>query len=257
VSALKSDFVANVSHELKTPLSLIRLFGELLLLERAESPEKKRKYLSIIVGESERLTALIENVLDFARLERGKASYDFEEADLREVVQRAMDVYKHRAERESVELVASVPAEPLSANVDKRALELAVMNLVDNALKYAREGGRVEIDAGTLDGGDAFLRVTDFGPGIPQNERSRIFERFFRGATADSTRARGSGIGLSLVRHIAEAHGGRVRVFSPAHPDGRGARFTIELGSRTRRRAADRLSLPPTPAAPREKPTDT
>lgn len=254
VSALKSDFVANVSHELKTPLALIRLFGELLLLERADSPEKKRQYLSIIVGESERLTALIENVLDFARLERGKASYDFEEADVRDVVQRAIDVYKHRAERESVELVPSVPDEPLSANVDKRALELAVMNLVDNALKYAREGGRVEIEAGTLESGDPFLSVTDFGPGIPPNERGRIFERFFRGATADSTRARGSGIGLSLVRHIAQAHGGRVRVFSPAHADGRGARFTLELGTRTRLRGAERTTVPPARAPSREPP---
>lgn len=231
LSALKSDFVANVSHELKTPLSLIRLFGELLLLDRAQSPEKRKQYLSIIVGESERLTALIENVLDFARLERGKASYDFAVSDLCEVVQRSVDIYKFRAERENVTLNLKLPSAPLLARIDKRALELAVMNLIDNALKYAKDGALVDVECDESATG-TFVKVSDYGPGIPRHEQTRIFERFFRGSSADETRARGSGIGLSLVRHIAQAHGGRVRVSSPIHPDGRGTSFTIELGKR-------------------------
>ena len=231
LEGMRRDFIANVSHELKTPLSLIRLFGELLLLDRAQSPEKRKQYLSIIVGESERLTALIENVLDFARLERGKASYDFAVSDLCEVVQRSVDIYKFRAERENVTLNLKLPSAPLLARIDKRALELAVMNLIDNALKYAKDGALVDVECDESSTG-TFVKVSDYGPGIPRHEQTRIFERFFRGSSADETRARGSGIGLSLVRHIAQAHGGRVRVSSPIHPDGRGTSFTIELGKR-------------------------
>ncbi len=253
LSALKSDFVANVSHELKTPLSLIRLFGELLLLDRAQTAEKKKQYLSIIVSESERLTALIENVLDFARLERGKTSYEFASADLSAVVQRAVDIYKYRAEREQVTLNLVLPDAPLLANVDQRALELAVMNLIDNALKYGKDGGHVDVECGQ-ESGRSFIRVADYGPGIPAREQSRIFERFFRGQTASESQTRGSGIGLSLVRHIAVGHGGRVRVRSPIRAGG-GTSFTIELGRRTREEGSRDSTLPPRPETDADGPT--
>ncbi len=204
LSGLKSDFVANVSHELKTPLSLIRMFGELLLMDRAQNAEKKKQYLEIIVSESERLTALIENVLDFARVERGKATYDFAPGSVAEIARRAVEVYRQRAGREGVDLSFELSGPPADANIDSKAIELAVMNLIDNALKYAKEGGkvvvRVEADEATVR-----LRVVDFGPGIPADEQRRIFERFYRGKSAEVSRARGSGIGLSLVRHIVES----------------------------------------------------
>jgi len=242
VAGLKSDFVANVSHELKTPLSLIRMFGELLLLERVKSEEKRKQYLEIIVGESERLTALIENVLDFARVERGKTEYDFASGQVGDVAQRAVDIYRFRAERENVTLDIEVEPELPTAKIDARALELAVMNLIDNALKYAKDGGKVEVRV-AREGKNVTASVSDFGPGVPKEEQARIFERFYRGSSAGATRARGSGIGLALVRHITESHGGRVRVFSPTLPGGGGTTFRIEV-------PAESALAPPTDPAP-------
>jgi two-component system phosphate regulon sensor histidine kinase PhoR len=230
LAALKSDFVANVSHELKTPLSLIRMFGELLLGGRAPSDEKRRQYLQIIVSESERLTALIENVLDFAKVERGKAAYEFAPGDVGEVVARAVDLYRYRAEREGVDVRLEIEGGLPPAQIDERALELAIMNLLDNALKYAKDGGRVDASVGPAGGGDRIeVRVTDRGPGIEPEEQGHIFERFARGRRASEQRVRGSGIGLALVKHIAESHGGRISVESPVTGDGRGSAFVLSL----------------------------
>jgi two-component system phosphate regulon sensor histidine kinase PhoR len=226
LAALKSDFVANVSHELKTPLALVRMFGEMLLSGRVASEDKRRQYLGIIVGESERLSALIENVLDFAKVERGKAAYEFAPGQLGEVVARAVDVYRYRAEREGMEVTLRAQGSLPPASLDARAVELAVINLLDNALKYAREGGRVDVEVIHV-GGLLRVRVADRGPGIPADEQDRIFERFVRGRNASESRARGSGIGLALVKHIAENHGGRVEVESPVTADGRGSAFDL------------------------------
>lgn len=225
LSALKSDFVANVSHELKTPLSLVRMFAELLLSGRVPSEEKRREYAQIILNESERLTGLIENVLDFARVERGKSAFTFQTGDISEVVVRAVDFYRHRAEREGVGLrVAIEPDLPL-ASFDDRAIELLVMNLLDNALKYAKEGKLVEVNLfrrSTV----LHLHVVDHGPGVPEGERRRIFERFVRGKAAQERPIRGSGIGLALVKHIADSHGGSAWVESET---GRGSTFVVTI----------------------------
>jgi len=213
---LKSDFVANVSHELKTPLSLVRMFSELLQSGRVESEEKRRQYLQIIVGESDRLASLIENVLDFAKVERGRQAYHFADGNLGEVVVRAVDVCRVRAEREGTELELDLAPGLPNVRLDERALEIAVINLIDNAMKYAP--GRVSVavvaSSGTLE-----VRVTDRGPGIVPEDRKRIFERFVRGKPSEGKQVRGSGIGLALVKHIAEAHGGKAWV-EPAVPKG-------------------------------------
>src|SRR5580658_2878952 len=128
ISALKSDFVANVSHELKTPLALVRMFGEMLQSGRVASEEKRQEYLDIIVSESERLSALIENVLDFARVEKGRQAYDFADGDVGEAVSRAVNVYRYRAEREGVDLTTEVDQNLPRAHIDERALQLAVIN---------------------------------------------------------------------------------------------------------------------------------
>jgi two-component system, OmpR family, phosphate regulon sensor histidine kinase PhoR len=213
---LKSDFVANVSHELKTPLSLVRMFSELLQSGRVENDEKRRQYLQIIVGESDRLAALIENVLDFAKVERGRQAYHFAEANLGDVVTRAVDVCRLRAEREGAELELE-PLPPLeNVRIDERALEIAVINLVDNAMKYAP--GHVSVAVRETPRA-LEIRVADRGPGIPVEDRKRIFERFVRGKPSGGKQVRGSGIGLALVKHIAEAHGGKAWVES-ATPKG-------------------------------------
>ena len=225
LSAMKSDFVANVSHELKTPVSLIRMFGELLHSNRVASEEKRREYLQIILNESDRLTALIDNVLDFAKLERKKFALEPSESDVGNVAARAVEVYRYRAEREGVDLDITIEPPSPRALVDERALELAIINLIDNALKYAKDGKRVVVEVG-IRGQRAEIRVRDFGPGIPGDEQQRIFERFVRGRTTSTTSIRGSGIGLALVRHIAEAHGGKAWVESKL---GEGSVFVIAI----------------------------
>lgn len=223
LAALRGEFVANVSHELKTPLALVRMFGELLMTGRVASEEKKAQYLSIIVRESERLTALIENVLDFARVERGKAAYDFASADVSTVVARAVDACRYRAETEGMRIDSTLM--PVEAVVDERALQLAVINLVENAIKYApgTEVVRVELEN---TGGTVEVRVIDRGPGIDPGDRARIFERFYRGKRAGERQVRGSGIGLSLVQHVVDAHGGEVIV---EETRGGGSTFVIRL----------------------------
>jgi two-component system phosphate regulon sensor histidine kinase PhoR len=228
LAALKSDFVANVSHELKTPLALVRMFGEMLLFGRVPSEDKRRQYLSIIVSESERLTALIENVLDFAKVERGKAAYEFAPGRVGEVVSHAVDVYRYRAEREGIEVSLQIDEALPPSQIDARALELAVINLLDNAFKYAKEGGRVDVEVERV-GKMARVRVSDRGPGIDAEDQERIFERFVRGRLASEARQRGSGIGLALVKHIAESHGGSIRVVSPISEDGHGSAFDLTI----------------------------
>ena len=241
LNALKTDFVANVSHELKTPLALVRMFGELLQSGRVASEDKRKEYLDIIVNESERLSNLIENVLDFARVERGRSAYEFADAsgeDVAQMVQRAVQVLRYRAERENVKLEVEVAGDLPGCRMDQRAVQLAVINLVDNAIKYgcAGTGGDlVRVRVGTESGGLA-ISVIDEGPGIAHGEKDRIFERFVRGSAAHDKGAspvRGSGIGLALVKHIAESHGGEATVES--NPDRKpGSTFTLHIPALTR-----------------------
>ncbi len=220
---LKSDFISNVSHELKTPLSIISMFGELLATGRTKSEEQAAEYAEIIRRESLRLTRLIDNVLDFAKIERGHDVYEFAEGDVGEVVSRALELCKHRLERAELALEVDIAEDLPPAELDANALTLAVLNLVDNAIKYAADGRGFAIAVRARDGG-VELEARDQGPGIPADEQPHIFERFYRARDVRLRPIRGSGIGLALVKHIAEAHGGRVRVDSE---EGQGARFRI------------------------------
>ena len=242
VSSLKSDFVANVSHELKTPLALVRMFAEMLQSGRVANESKRAEYLGIIVRESERLSALIENVLDFARLERGRGSYEFSEGDVGEAVSRAANVYRYRAEREGVMLTMEIEPNLPRAPIDERAIQLAVVNLVDNALKYA-PGSQTVLVRTAADGDQVRVDVVDHGPGVAAEDRQRIFERFVRlpsrGAEAQ---ARGSGIGLALVKHIAESHGGKAWV---TDSPGGGSTFSFSIPSSRARGSHGRLLASP------------
>jgi two-component system phosphate regulon sensor histidine kinase PhoR len=220
---LKSDFISNVSHELKTPLSLIRMFGEMIALGKLKSPEKAKEYADIITRESERLTRLIDNVLDFSRMERGRSAYEFQLGSLGEVVERSLDVYRHRVEREGFKLVTKIDAGLPPAFIDENAMTLLLLNLLENAVKYGK--GEISVYLGQV-GERLRLVVSDQGPGIPRDEQKRIFDRFYRTREARGTNVRGSGIGLALVKHIAEAHGGGVAVESEP---GRGASFIVDV----------------------------
>lgn len=224
---LKSEFVANVSHELKTPLSLIRMFAELLQGGMVGNPEKRKQYVDIIVTESERLGALIENVLNFSKLERGLGAYEFAERDVHDVVRKTLLSLQHRAERTSVVLAHDIPQEPLLVRMDERAVDIAVNNLVDNALKYAAQGGWIGVSVVAGVGPYVEIVVRDRGPGIAPEANARIFQRFVRGEQPPGeTRQRGSGIGLSLVKSVAEAHGGSAWVNNM--PEG-GSAFHLTL----------------------------
>lgn len=178
VSALKSEFISNVSHELKTPLSLIRMFAELLMLGKVKTPEKGKEYAAIITRESERLSRLIDNVLDFSRIERGKAAYEMKPGDLGEVVERALDFYRYRLEREGRQLAVDVPAAVPTTLLDENAMTLLLLNLVDNAVKYGGSGPIMVRLRPSRRGDELQLSVTDQGLGIAAEEQRKIFERF-------------------------------------------------------------------------------
>jgi two-component system, OmpR family, phosphate regulon sensor histidine kinase PhoR len=248
---LKSEFIANVSHELKTPLSVIRMFSEMLLTKRVRDATKQEEYLGIICSETERLTNLIENVLDFAALERGKRKYLLQPALVSDVVARAIDTFRYRFEREGAELHLFEYGGPAHARIDEQAITLAVINLLDNAVKYG-EGTPVDVTIETHDH-EVSIRVRDRGPGIPPQDLKRVFERFYR--SAGSGKTRGSGIGLSLVKHIAEAHGGRALADNAAEG---GAAVTLRLPRREPGERTDpgRRRSEPDPSIDRAEATD-
>lgn len=226
---LKSEFISNVSHELKTPLSIITMFGEMLANGRTKGPEQSTEYAEIIWRESVRLGRLIDNVLDFAKIERGKGVYDFAEADIGDVVERAVDLVGRRLATASMTIDVDIEPELPQVKLDANAFTLAVMNLIDNAIKYASDGKKVELRlarAGSSQGERIELTVRDFGPGIDPEEQQQIFERFYRARAIRLKPIRGSGIGLALVRHIARAHGGDVEVTSAP---GEGSTFRLWL----------------------------
>jgi two-component system phosphate regulon sensor histidine kinase PhoR len=222
---LKSDFISNVSHELKTPLAIISMFGEMLANGKTKSAEQSTEYAEIIWRESVRLGRLIDNVLDFAKIERGMGVYEFAESDVVEVVERATDLATRRLQAANMSLEAHIGEDIPHIQLDANAFTLAVLNLVDNAIKYAADGKKIELSLSRQDD-RVVLAIKDFGPGIPVDEQTRIFERFYRAKEMRLKPIRGSGIGLALVQHIARAHGGDVTVQSTP---GNGATFQLWL----------------------------
>ena len=226
LSAMKNEFVSNVSHELRTPLSSIRVFGEFMRRGRVEDFNKVREYGSYIETESRRLTQLINNILDFSRIESGRKVYTFEEADLEEILAGTLATFTVRLRDKGFDVSYQGPDEPLpEVEVDPNAIDRAVANLLDNAVKYSDGDRAIQV---TLDrsGEEAVISVTDHGIGIPRDEQDKIFERFHRVSTGLVHDVKGSGLGLSLVRHIAESHGGSVSVESEV---GSGSTFSIHL----------------------------
>jgi signal transduction histidine kinase len=225
LAKLKSDFVANVSHELRTPLALIRLYAETLELGRLSAKEKYQEYFRIIREESERLTALINNILDFSRIEAGRKEYEFRETDLAELVHSTLESYRFQMQQNGFAFEENISADIPPVNVDREAIARSLLNLVNNALKYSKDDKYIGVSL-YRSNGSVNLEVRDHGIGIPAHEQEKIFEKFYRCGDPLVHNVKGSGLGLSLVRHIARAHGGDVLVES--HPQ-KGSKFTIAL----------------------------
>ena len=255
LSEMKSNFVSSVSHELRAPIASVRLLAESLERGKVSEPVKQNEYFRFIGQECRRLSALIENVLDFSRIEQGRKQYEFESTDIHALVEQTVKLMESYAAEKGVRLETS-NHEPRTAslelNVDGRAIQQALVNLIDNAIKHSPKDATVTVSLETRNAecevrnGDyensnpqlttCNLSVADHGPGIPASEHEKIFERFYRLGSELRRETQGVGIGLSIVKHIVEAHGGRVQVESEV---GKGSCFTIVLPGETS--ATDKL----------------
>jgi signal transduction histidine kinase len=253
LSDLKSNFVSSVSHELRAPIATVRLLAESLERGKVSDAQKQEEYFRFIGQECRRLSALVENVLDFSRIEQGRKQYEFEPTDIVALVRATVALMQTYAVEKGVTVALDLRnlegrTSQLELCVDGRAIQQALVNLVDNAIKHSPKGEKVTVGIGeesvecrvsseeagaaprhsTLDTHPSLvtLSVEDHGPGIPPEEHQKIFERFYRVGPELRRETQGVGIGLSIVKHIVEAHGGRVVVRSAV---GQGSRFTIEL----------------------------
>ncbi len=221
---LKSDFVSNVSHELRTPLSLIRMYAETLHLGRIRDPERMQGYYATMLQETERLTRLINNILNFSRMEAGKKQYQMRETDLSALVEKVMEMYApHLESLGFTTATACIDVPPILG--DEESLAESLLNILDNAAKYSDSDKRIRVATGMRDG-NVFIEVEDHGIGIAPDQRDKIFEKFYRISGSLVHNTKGSGLGLALVKYIVEAHGGTVRVRSTP---GEGSIFTLSF----------------------------
>jgi len=221
----KTSFVSNVSHELKTPLTSIRMYAELLSEGRVKGEEKARRYLEVIAEESRRLTRLVNNVLDFSRLEQRRKTYRPEELDAAAFVTGIVEDHRLRMAAAGLDAVVEGAGQPAWVRTDRDALEQALLNLVDNALKYAAEGKQLCVGVSRR-GGWIDIRVSDRGPGVARAQRARIFEKFHRVDDSLTAGKPGSGLGLSIARSLLRDQGGDV-FYEPRA--GGGSTFVIRL----------------------------
>jgi signal transduction histidine kinase len=224
----KTSFVSNVSHELKTPLTTIRMYAEMLGEKRIEDSDKQQSYLQTIIRESQRLTRLVNNVLDFSRLEQGRKKFSKEELDLTALLQRLLDSQLVRIEDAGMQLIRKIDDVAAFVESDRDALEQIVLNLVDNAIKYAADGETLSVELQQQEG-RCLVCIKDNGPGIPSAHHQQIFAKFHRVDASLTARQQGSGLGLSIARQLAEGLGGALS-FCP-NADG-GSCFELTLPTR-------------------------
>ena len=228
LNEMKSNLVSSVSHELRAPIAAVRLMAESLESGRVDGAEKQKDYYRLIVRECSRLSSLVENVLDFSRIDQGRKQYHFEPVDAPALLRHTVMLMEPGAAERQVGLrLVDPPAEfeNLQPSWDSEAVEQSLVNLIDNAVKHSSAGGQVRVEVELLPAA-VRLWVIDQGPGIPADEHGKIFDLFYRYGSELRRETEGAGIGLSIVKHVAEAHGGRVIVESAV---GQGSRFGLEL----------------------------
>lgn len=227
LSQLQTDFVSKVSHELKTPLTSIRLFVETLKLKRMTNPAQVDECLELLARETDRLTQRIDQLLEWGRMEAGRRVYDLRVEDVGSTVREALDHFAPLQLQGDAQVTVNIEENLPKVLLDRPAIVMAVLNLLSNAYKYGGEPREIEVTVEAVDARRAVeIRVRDNGEGIPRDEHKRIFQKFYRRDDRLSRKQEGSGLGLSIVAHMVRAHRGEVRVDSEP---GKGATFTIEL----------------------------
>ena len=225
LSKMKSDFISTVSHEFKSPLTSIRQMSEMLFNDRIKTKSRKKEYYAVMLEQSERLSHLIDNILDFSKIEEGKKAFRFEKTNLTELIDRVKSVFEKSVANEGFSVFSSVPETLPEPVIDKEAIQQVLYNLLDNAYKYSGNSKNIEIMAeSTAD--SVKISVKDFGIGIQREDQHKIFDRFFRGGSELTRSVKGSGIGLTIVKKIIEAHHGTISLESTP---GKGSTFHVTL----------------------------
>ncbi len=219
----KSDFVSNVSHELRTPLALISMFAETLLLDRVANHDKRKEYEKIILKETNRLTNIVNKILNFSQIENNKRSYHPEPVNVSDVTKELLSDYAYHIERNGFTFESQLEADLPMVKIDKEALYEALVNLLDNAMKYSEDRKALIFRTG-MAGDSIFVEVQDQGIGIPKDKINQIFDKFYRVTDGNIHTTRGAGLGLALVNHLMEAHGGKITVDSKL---GKGTKFKL------------------------------
>ena len=224
LTQIKSEFISNVSHEIRTPLAVINMYSETLEMGRIRDEEKKKEYYRIINTETNRLSAIVNKILNFSRMESGKRDFRFEQTDLNEIIGLTLETSRHHFSNKGF-ICNFTPGEDLPLiHADREALTDALINLIDNTIKYSNDRKQIDVSTGRLPG-NVFLTVRDYGVGIEDKDQKLIFDKFYRVTRGNlAHKARGSGIGLSIVKQIMEAHKGSVTLKSKY---GEGSSFTL------------------------------
>jgi len=222
---IKTEFVHNISHELKTPLTLIRLYGETLQRKKDLAKKEKEESYEIITKESERLSHLIDNVLDFSRIEMGHKEFIFKKGSLGEVVRNTLESFRYHLDKKGFLIKTEISSDIPDTDFDEESISSVLINLLSNSMKFSQTTKEIRVNL-SYDAESIILQVSDKGIGITPKEISKIFDRFYRAENKIVSKTRGSGLGLTLAKHIIDAHNGSITVKSGL---GKGSVFTVFL----------------------------